>query len=186
MVARIASGILAGALCAVASLGTARAGTLDLGVGGHSVRGSVGFRLPPPNMELDAGWLHNDDDRDVASLGVHFAETLGKHGIEAAIGARGYYVGTKGDDGGAVAIGGRVAFPIVPVPRLWVGGNAYYAPGASSFGDVDRFYEVGASAEYRLLTRAGLYVGARRLRADVGAGSVTVDDDVHFGIRFRF
>jgi len=186
VVVKIASGILAGALIAMAWHGSARAGTVDLGVGGHSVRGSVGVRLPPPNMELDVGWLHNDDGRDVASVGVHFAETLGKLGIEAAIGARGYYADAVDADGGAVALGGRVAVPIRPVPRLWVGGDVYFAPNASSFGDLDKFYEVGAAVEYRVLSRAGLYAGVRRLRADLDAGSVTVDDDVHFGIRFRF
>ena len=184
--AKIAFGILTVGLCALASLGTVRAGTVDLGIGQDSVRGSVGFPLPPPNMELDVGWLHNDDDSDVASVGVHFAETLGKHGIEAAIGARGYWADTKGADGSALAIGGRVGVPIPAVPRLWVGASAYFAPDASSFGDLDEFYEVGASVEFRLLSRAGLYLGARRLRAELDAGSVTIDDDVHFGIRFRF
>jgi hypothetical protein len=179
--------LLALAVPLLAASATVRAGSVDLAVGDESVRASAALPLPGPNLELDFGWLHNDDERDVGTIGLHVAETLGRTEVEATVGVRGYWVEVEDTEDAALALGGSVAAPVPGTDGvLWLGGHGHIAPDASAFGDLEQLYEIGASAEVRLLERAALYLGVRKLRAEVEAGSFTLDDDLHVGVRLRF
>lgn len=184
-----------GVLLGVAAL-PARAEILDLNVGHNS----VGLKLAGPMSHLitdfrgqyDVGVVikpKSSDDLLQAHLGYLITGDAGAKFIDlaAGLGIRGVYVGRDGDSGGAVAIGGQFEARLPDFNRLGISGYGYYAPGATSFGEVSKYLEYSGSVDYQVVRDAAVYVGYRSIRYNIGnAGDVTADAGVRVGVRLSF
>lgn len=186
----------------VAGLGmaTAVAGAaeLDLTLGRDSVRGeyiaAVGKPVADNVATLDAGvWYRDDDKRDsdavLAHLGLLMLGDAGarKANVKAGVGARAVLFDASGGvDGAAITLGGMVSGRVPQLNRiggrLWI----YYAPDVSAFGDLENYFETGASLDYQLIRQAYVVAGYRRLRAGFDSGSTNLESSGFIGLRMVF
>lgn len=143
----------------------------------------------PAGIQLDFGVMHQEDDVDLGSIGLHLVDNAGtaEQAFRVGLGGRLFAVDADGGSGGMLAIGawGRYTFP--RADRFALKGSIHVAPSVTSFGDIEGFIEYGLRGEYEVLRNGSLYVGYRRLRADLdGAGKADLDDGLHVGMHFTF
>lgn len=107
--------------------------------------------------------------------------------LAAGVGVRGVYIGRDHDTGGAVAIGGQAEGRLPGYDRFGLSMYGYYAPKVLSFGEFDKYYEVGASLDYQVLQNASVYVGYRNVNVRIEDGpELTADTGFHVGVRLKF
>ena len=140
-------------------------------------------------FEVSGTALIGKDDRKALGFGFHAVDNA--YTVETPVfvglGGRLLWVDTGFDTGTVLAFGanGRMAIP--DMERFGVSAHAYFAPGITSFGGADSFYEIALRGEYQLLENAWVYAGYRRSDADFeGAPSVALDSGIHLGMRFTF
>lgn len=140
-------------------------------------------------MQVDFGLMHQEDDVDIGSIGLHLVDNAGTaaQAFRVGLGGRLFALDADGGSGGMLAIGawGRYTFP--QADRFALMGSIHFAPSVTAFGDVEQFIEYGVRGEYEVLRNGSLYVGYRRLRADFDfADDVDLDEGLHLGMRFTF
>lgn len=84
----------------------------------------VGFGTETTGLALSGNWTHNDDDGDVAGVGLGLNLPLGP--LMATVGGKGVYTNPNyGDEGYAAAVGGGLQWKIGNSFRLF--GEYYYS-----------------------------------------------------------
>ena len=107
----------------------------------------------------------------------------------AGIGARGYYIDAKLRDakGTALALGGFLNYEIPTVPNLSVRADAYYAPDVLSFDEIQRYSDLSARVQYRIIEQAWVYLGYRRADVNPDRGhSQKIDEGGYVGLMLWF
>jgi hypothetical protein len=168
---------------------SAHADSIDINLNDDAVRlvyardlPSTGYGVP----QYDFGLLYNADRRHtLAHVGlrtVGYPTAL----VEGGLGGRLYYANLRRGNVGALALGGHLRLFLAE--RLAFVTEGHFAPGVVTFLDGDSFHDVEARLEYHMIPTGAIYVGYRRVRADLEdrGGRQTVDDGVHLGLRFRF
>jgi len=183
------------AVLSVATL-PAAAATFDASVGEESVRvaleGPLSSVFSGAQGQYDFGalWRSEDEgDAFVPHVGVLLTGDTGAREatITAGLGVRAAYIDGESDDGGALALGGKVDVRVPGYERLGLGIYAYGAPEVTSFGDIESYYDIGASVGYEVIKGASIYVGWRQVQADVDPdGEIEADDAFHAGLRLNF
>lgn len=186
---------LLGALMGMSAV-PAQAEILDVNVGQNSVRlalaGPLSHFVSELRGQYDAGIVvrpKSSDDLLQAHLGVLVTGDAGAKGVDVAagLGIRGIYVGRDGDSGGAASLGGQFEARLPSFDRIGLSGYGYFAPDATSFGEVRRYLEYGGSLDYQVVHDAAVYVGYRNIHYTIGnVGSVTADAGVRVGLRLSF
>ena len=186
---------LFGALLGMSAV-PAHAEILDLNVGHNSVAlslaGPMSHVIHDLRGQYDLGVVVRpkaSDDLLQAHLGALITGDAGAKGVDVAagLGLRGIYVGRDGDSGGALAIGGQFEARLPSFNRVGLSGYGYYAPGATSFGELSKYMEYGGSVDYQVVRDAAVYVGYRNIRYNIGnVGNVTADCGVRVGLRLTF
>ncbi|HSW12694.1 MAG TPA: YfaZ family outer membrane protein [Solimonas sp.] len=183
------------AVLSVAAL-PATAATFDASVGEESVR--LGLEGPLSSVfsgakgEYDFGalWRSEDDaDAFVPHVGVLLTGDTGAREatVTAGLGVRAAYIDGESTDGGALALGGKVDIRIPGYDRISVDLYAFGAPEITSFGDIENYYDIGASVGYEVIKDASVYIGWRQVQADVDPnGEIEADDALHAGLRLNF
>ena len=142
--------------------------------------------------EMNAGFLYNEDDNTLFDLGLLVVDLAGSKtpGLEVGVGPKFYYASSDKPDAtvAAIALGGQLRFKLPSVPRVAVGGSAFYAPHITSTLDADSVFELNTRLVYELLPTADAYVGYRKIRVsyDKGKGKEDLDNGVFFGLKFAF
>lgn len=139
--------------------------------------------------EVDYGLLHQEDDVYIGSLGLHVVDNAGtqESPFQVGLGGRLEFIETDPASGGVLAIGAFGRYNLSSANRFALAGSVHFAPGVTSFGDVEQYVEYAVRAEYEVLRNASLYLGYREIEADFDiADDVELDDGVHFGMRFNF
>lgn len=168
----------------------AGADALGLNLSDDAVR--LKYRVATRNsgLETTADFLHNQDRGDVAGIGLHLVDDAdpGTNTLEIGLGMKGVFMDTDIADGGALAVGGRFRWTLPNMNRFGVGGQIYYAPDVTSFGDAERYREGAVRFEYQVLRRADVYIGYRHVKADFFAAGIsqTIDSGIHAGFRLTF
>ncbi len=174
----------------VAQLATAA--EVDLNLNADAVRFTI---VSPPvngNLLLDASWMHHNDNGDVVSVGAHVSGLAapGSSALTAGLGGRLHWTSRdkgRNEDGTAFGVGGFLKYTLPAYDRVSFGGQAYYAPSVLSFGDAEKFYDIGLWAGYSVIRDADVYVGFRHMKTEFdGDGTVTMDNGFHVGFRARF
>ncbi len=176
--------------------GTAQAEIVDFSVGDNSFRlavyGPLSRILSETKGQYDIGAIvrpERNDDLLVVHTGVLITGDAGMKdaNVAAGLGIRGVYIGRDDDSGGAAALGGQVEVRLPGYDRLGFSLYGYGAPSVTSFGQVDKYYEVGVGVDYQLLKDASIYVGYREVRIDIAdLSDVKADDSFHIGLRLSF
>lgn len=185
-------------LALLLGLGTfqAHAEIVDINIGNRTFRG--GFSGPLSRFlqgaegQYDAGLVFNRYDRGnfyQAHTGVLLTGDMGTKEVNlaAGIGGRLLYSKLGSSSGGAFALGGQVEVRPVNLNRLGLSASSYYAPGITSFGDLDRYLENTVSLDYEVIHGGSVYAGYRNIKQDIGnSGNTTVDNGLNLGMRLKF
>lgn len=139
--------------------------------------------------ELSGSALIGNNSRKALGVGFHAVDNAYTVETPVFVGLGGRLLWVDGgvESGTVLAFGvnGRMAIP--DMDRFAVTAHAYFAPGITSFGGADSFFEVAMRGEYQVLENAWIYAGYRRSDADfAGTPSIAIDSGVHLGMRFTF
>jgi len=131
-------------------------------IGEHYTNLGVGFGTTTPGIALSGDWTHNDDDGDVAGLGLGYNIPLGP--FMATVGGKGLYTNPKaGDEGYAAAVGGGLQLPVGSLFSLY--GSYYYSPDSLSSG-ISNYKEGDAGIRLTAIPLVTVSVGYRYLALD--------------------
>ncbi|WP_058912796.1 YfaZ family outer membrane protein [Entomohabitans teleogrylli] len=165
---------------------SASASALDISgeAGKEYTRIGVGFGTESPGLALSGSWAHNDDDGEIAGLGLGLNLPLGP--LLATVGGKGLYLNPKSaNDGYAVAVGGGLKWPVTD--SFAVFGDYYYSPDSLSSG-VQDYQEASAGARYTILRPVSVEAGYRyiNLAGKDGRRDNAVADGPYVGVRASF
>lgn len=158
------------------------------GVGFRFSGDSFGISLAGNLSEQSSGqfdWLHNDDDSaNMLSAGL-FAN--GQRGaLRGRLGFKAIGLEIKDSDfgGGAVAFGGDLGLPINDLMRIR--GGVYFAPGSTSFDDVDSYRDASLSLEFTLFQNSAIQLGVADIQFDgEGSSKFEFDDGMFVRLQLR-
>lgn len=177
-----------------AAAGSAQAEQLDINLSDEVLRAT--FDAPLPSERLggiyEFGGLFGERggvEFNQAHLGLLVTGDAGAREatVKAGLGGRVFLFESDGPDGGGLALGGMVDARVPSFNRIGVVAYAYGAPSASTFGDLEAWYEYAVSLDYQVLRGASLYAGWRQIKVDVeDLGDYTVDTGFHGGLRLSF
>ena len=178
----------------------------ELSLNNDAVRIAGDWSLGNNGIEIEGSILNNQDSGYVASIaGMKFGNA-GSDGLNAGIGVNLSYVNpdestasaavfpiipTSSPDGGSLSIGGKVRYVPPQYNRVNVGAYAWFAPEVLTFGDLDKYQEIGIYAGYNVIRDADVFVGYRNVKGkfssnDNSFGNITIDSGLHAGIRVTF
>lgn len=179
-------------LAAVA--GGAQAEQLDINLSNDVLRAT--FDAPLPSEKLggiyEFGGLFGEKsgvDFHQAHLGLLVTGDAGARtaNVVAGLGGRVFLLDSDGPDGGGLALGGMINARLPSFNRIGMIAYAYGAPNASTFGDLEAWYEYALSLDYQVLQGASIYVGWRQIKVDIeNFDNATVDTGFHGGLRLNF
>ena len=134
----------------------------------------VGFGTESTGLALSGNWTHNDDDGDVAGVGLGLNLPLGS--LMATVG---------GDEGYAAAVGGGLQWKIGNSFRLF--GEYYYSPDSLSSG-IQSYEEANAGARYTIMRPVSIEAGYRYLNLSGKDGNRdnAVADGPYVGVNASF
>lgn len=181
-------------LCLAAAAGGAQAEDLDINLSNEVLRAT--FDAPLPSQRLggvyELGGLFGERggvDINQAHVGLLVTGDAGAREatVKAGLGGRLFLFESDGPDGGGLALGGMVDARVPSFNRIGVVAYAYGAPSASTFGDLEAWYEYAVNLDYQVLRGASIYVGWRQIKVDIeDFGNATVDTGFHGGLRLSF
>lgn len=174
----------------------APASELRISFGEDSLRAEYLQALGPEVADsaptLHAGALYREEASSDGTLGHLGLVIYGDAGsrqaiIQAGVGGRIFLLSTDPDlNGGALAMGGAVLGRLPTLDRLGAFGGVWYAPRVSSFGELDRAFEINLGVEYQLLRQAALSLGWRRIEFKANGDSFEFEDSAFVGFKFLF
>jgi hypothetical protein len=184
----------------VITSGISFAGTYELEVnaGPSAVEGRLDKTMNIEQGLLTAGIgaLYNDDDYKIANLKLTLGNGISSPELRFDLGFKGV-LGTieKGSrDGDLTALGflflGKYSIPetISPLP-IDVSVGFSYAPDSLCFSDSDRYLDLRASLDFRIVKNAAIMLGYRyiKVRLDDNRGHWEMSDEAVFvGYELRF
>ncbi len=141
--------------------------------------------------DAEFGALYTETDDLLGSVGIAMVGEAGSQapGLAFGLSIKAYAVVLDATDStlGAVTLGGRVQLIPPGANRLIFSAYLNYAPDITSFGDADKFMDMGLRAEYEILPDASAYIGYRKITAELDGGvDADLDDAGHVGVRISF
>ena len=137
--------------------------------------------------ELDLGFLSTSTDDVIAMIGFQAVDAAGSAtpGLKVGVGVKAFAGTIDSHDVYAATLGGNARFLIFN--RVAIFGDLHYAPNVVTFGDASRLLYFNAHLEYEILPQAVVYIGYRKLRANLDAGGhISIDNGAHVGLQFLF
>lgn len=181
-------------LALAAASGNAPAEQLDINLSNEVLRAT--FDAPLPSQRLagvyEFGALFGERggvDINQAHVGLLVTGDAGAREatVKAGLGGRLFLLESDGPDGGGLGLGGMIDARMPSFNRIGIVAYAYGAPSASTFGDLEAWYEYAVSLDYQVLRGASIYAGWRQIKVDVeDFGDVTADTGFHGGLRLSF
>lgn len=156
--------------------------------------------------DIGAALFFNENDDIAASLGALVSgSSAGKNrALQFGAGARlyvaslerdpvtitnGTQVVTDDDDNiAALGIGGKASYIFPAHTPMAVSLELYYAPDITSFGDNQNIFDAQARFELEIAPSTRMYVGYRKLEAELktSGADYVLDESGHIGVRFSF
>ncbi|MEK7206919.1 MAG: hypothetical protein AAB134_03455 [Pseudomonadota bacterium] len=176
----------------LATSGTALADSIDISLSNDSAQAI--YATDWRTAEFNMGVLYNNDKNNgqndwVASAGLlaQGEQQSGGSRIEAGLGGKTYLASIGNQDLLALGLGGQLrVFPNNGI--FGIGGYVFYAPDIVTVMDGKKFWETGVRAEMEIIKKtASLYLGYRKVRADLDNGThVVIDKGAHAGVKILF
>jgi len=179
---------IAFALLAAASI-PAAAGTVDVNLSNKTIEGK--FYANAGLADWTFGGLYNRDEKNSAvSVGLLAVgdSYIGNSRVKGGIGGKLYAVSFDSPNADVFALGLGGQFTLFPNDGAFgVGAYGFYAPRVVTGIDGERFWEAGVRAEVEVIKNSSVYVGYRRVRAELDNGSSHYVDRGGFaGIQIKF
>ena len=90
-------------------------------------------------------------------------------------------------DGSALALGGFFRHTLSSANLVSIRADLFYAPSVVSFGDSDRYLELSVRAEYKLMERADLFAGIRKIEIGLeDFNDADIDEGAFAGLVIHF
>lgn len=179
-----------------AAAAPAHAEIFDFNLGDNAFRaalaGPLSRMISDVNGQYDVGVLFKpktEDNLIQVHTGVLVTGDAGTKDIDlaAGLGARLIYTGRDHDSGGAFAPGLQFEARLPGYNRFGLTFYGYYAPSATSFGEVEDYREYGVDLDYALIRGGSIYVGYRDIQEKLSSASNgEVDKGAHIGFRLKF
>ncbi len=184
--------ILAISLLSVASI--AAADTLDIGLSNSTAQFKYGV---PSSLagksEVYAELMFNDVNSIIGGAGLLVAnDEMKVPGLTIGIGAKAVAATLKNlpvrKNASAVALGLQVRYELPAERRVAFAGEAYYAPQIITFGDADRYQQLGARAEFSISPQMQVYAGYRKVWFTLKNTSIEMPliNGPHLGVQLSF
>jgi len=138
------------------------------------------------NTEVDMGLFYSTDDDVLGMLGLLVADEAGSAspGLVAGVGVKAFAATVDQNEVIALSIGGQLRYHPPAFSRLGIAVQGHISPDVVTFVDADKFYYVSGRVEYEVLPQALVYVGYRKIRADLTTGpEVDIDNGGHIGLQ---
>lgn len=172
--------------------GGANAAALDISLSNETANvvylidsGSLGYG----GADIGFGFFYTEDSDYMLTANVMVVGTLGeRRDLQFGVGAKAYGADLDIDEQVlAIGIGGQARYVFQTHTPIGLVLEGYAAPGITSFGETESARELNLRAEIEVLPSTRGYIGYRYLEFDLDeTGDVTVDDNVHLGIRLQF
>ena len=167
------------------------------------------------DLKLDMGQFNEAVEPDTTFVGIGYIKAGGENasytnvdgytnisfmikqdikntGFKVGLGVKAVYTSYLKADFVATPIGAELGYslPINFAIPLGVNGSVYYAPNSLSFSEAGRYLEYRAEVYAKLLDRAAIYVGYRKIDTkydfDNKILDYTYNKSAYFGFRFSF
>jgi hypothetical protein len=149
----------------------------------------VGLENSFGGTEIDMGFLYTTTDDVMGIFGVQVVDEAGSAspGLRVGVGLKGFAGTIDKNDVYAVTLGAQARYTPPAFNRFAVFGAVHFAPDVVTFGDTERLLYINSRLEYEILPQATVYLGYRKIRANLaGGGDVSIDNGAHLGIQFLF
>lgn len=167
------------------SVTTANAMSIYGQAGKHYTNVVAGFGTDSSGLYSTLNWAHNDENGDVAGLGLGINLPLGS--FIASIGGQALYLSPQkdGSDGYAIAVGGGIQWPISKSLSLY--GEGYYAPDSLSSG-INNYKEASAGLRLSFIRPLSIDAGYRyiEMSGKDGDRNNVVADGIFVGVGIGF
>ncbi|WP_169338610.1 YfaZ family outer membrane protein [Chitiniphilus shinanonensis] len=171
-------------MAAVLSLSALAASAMDLSASAGSDFVAANGALNAGGIGLTADWLYNDDLGYTAGLGLGLGVPLGSALV--TLGGKAMYVDLDDrDNGGALAVGGTVQWPLGEHFKLL--GGAWYAPESLASG-IGAYTEASAGVRFNLTRLVGAELGYKyvKVESDDDRPATELANGVYGGVTFSF
>lgn len=184
--------ILAISLMSVTSL--AMADTLDIGLSNSTAQFKYGVASGlAGKSEMYAELMYNDVNSVIGGVGLLVAnDEMKVPGLTIGIGAKAVVATIKSApsrrNSSAVALGAQVRYELPVERRVAFAGEAYFAPKIITFGDADRYQQIGARAEFSISPQLQVYAGYRKTWFSLknSGGDAVLINGPHIGVQLSF
>jgi len=173
-----------GAVALILASAGANAVSLSGQVGEHYTNLGVGLGTETSGLALSGNWAHNDDDGDIAGLGLGYNIPLGP--FMGTVGGKAVYLNPNaGSEGYAAAEGGDLQRQVSDSFRLF--GEYYYSPDSLSSGVKD-YKEANAGARLTIFRPLSVEAGYRYIdmTGKEGRRDNSVADGPYVGVNASF
>jgi hypothetical protein len=144
--------------------------------------------------EFHAGFLYAKKDDLMGDFGLLVKDEVGSKapGFSVGVGIKGIVASVRGNNpststASALTLGGLVRYSPPSIPQLSYVGLVYLSPNIITFGDAERYIEVGARVEYEVIPQAVIYLGYRRISFILKTlPDAVLDSGPHIGVRLSF
>ena len=144
--------------------------------------------------EFHFGVLYANKDDLMGDFGLLVKDEVGSKapGFCVGVGIKGVVASVRGNNpststASALTLGGVVRYSPPSTPPLSFAGLVYLSPNIVTFGDAQRYIEVGARMEYEVIPQATVYLGYRRISFALKAlPDAVLDSGPHIGVRLSF
>ncbi|HHJ18891.1 MAG TPA: hypothetical protein ENJ84_03535 [Gammaproteobacteria bacterium] len=140
--------------------------------------------------DFTVGGLFNEDDDIVAMVGLMAqGSPAGQQPYTIGIGGKAYFAALDKPDASiqAVALGAKLMYFIPANIPLSFGGEVFFAPGITTFGDGNDLLDARLRFEVDVLPSASIFFGYRNVNIELENGAqYDVDEFVHLGLRIQF
>lgn len=177
---------------ALGASGAVPAQTIDINLNDETLRGEFDSRFQNLNARYNLGVLvgqEHDANLVQGHAGVLVTGDAGARqaNVTAGLGGRLVLLDLEDQSGGALGLGGMIEARLPAFNRIGAMGYVYWAPDASSFGDLEGHIEYAAALDYEVIRNASLYVGYRQVKVKGEVGpTVTAETGYHLGLRLDF
>ena len=134
--------------------------------------------------------LHEEDAGQVASVDLMVRDDLrsGAHTFTAGLGGRfmGVFTEAKGNDGGALALGGFGKYTLPQMRAISLKGELFYGPSVTAVEDIEGIVTYTFGVEVELIERAWIHANYRKIRVDFPGGKGDMDEGLNMGIKLEF
>lgn len=170
----------------------ALANGLEINLSGDSVWVKYSKRISGTQFgrnEAGAGILYNTNDNIMFEADLTVIDETGSKtpGLDAGVGPKIYVGATKNREYLSFALGGLLAYRPLIMNRVVMQVHGYYAPSIVSWIDADHMWEVGGRIGYEIVPSAQIYVGYRKIYADVDIKKErTIEENAVLGLLMNF